>query len=79
MSKKSLKNMLDTDNVKPKKTGRPFGTTRAPAASTAQNVPFTELENEKLEELIKLRGHNKRHWIKKFIWEGLQKELEMSR
>jgi len=79
MSKNSFKKNIDADSHKISKMGRPVGTTRIPKQTTAQNVPFTEFENEKLEELIELRGYNKRHWIKKFVWEGLEKELENSR
>lgn len=74
--KKSLKNNVDADSYSEPKMGRPVGTTRSPKASTSQNIPFTEHENEKLEELVTMKGMNKRHWIKKFIWEGLEKELE---
>lgn len=73
--KKSLKTNVDADSYSKPKMGRPFGTTRTPKAATAQNIPFTQHENEKLEELVTMKGMNKRHWIKKFIWEGLEKEL----
>ena len=74
--KKSLKHNLDADSFSKPKMGRPFGTTRVPKSAQSHNIPFTQVEVEKLEELINMKGMNKRHWIKKFISEGLEKELE---
>lgn len=79
MSKKQIKHDLDSDSLEKKEFGRPHGTKRAPKAKLYQNVPFTEIEDKKLEELIGIRGGDKRSWIKKFFWEGLTKELADSK
>lgn len=79
MSKKSIKHNLDSDSLAEKTMGRPTGTKRAPKAALYQNVPFTEIEDKKLQELIEIRGGDKRSWIKKFFWEGLTKELAESK
>jgi hypothetical protein len=72
MTKKKF--LLETDyDLKEKKFGRPK--IKEPSYCFS-NIPFTEEEHFAIEKIKLALGGDKRHWIKKWIQEGIDHEFK---